>query len=73
MLDRVPQALGCPLRGHHNQVDARAHLESGELRQATGLGNLEEIWDRNIAPMGAPRGLNNIWTKGGLQYAPPLR
>jgi general L-amino acid transport system substrate-binding protein len=37
------------------------------------VGNLEEVWDRNIAPMGAPRGLNNIWTKGGLQYAPPLR
>jgi len=37
------------------------------------VGNLGEVWDRNITPMGVPRGINNIWTKGGLQYAPPLR
>jgi general L-amino acid transport system substrate-binding protein len=37
------------------------------------VGNLGEIWDRNITPMGVPRGINNIWTKGGLQYAPPIR
>jgi general L-amino acid transport system substrate-binding protein len=38
-----------------------------------GVGNLGEMWDRDIAPMGVPRGINNIWTKGGLQYAPPIR
>jgi general L-amino acid transport system substrate-binding protein len=37
------------------------------------LGNFAEIWDRNITPMGIPRGINNLWTKGGLQYAPPMR
>ena len=37
------------------------------------VGNLGEMWDRNITPMGVPRGINNLWTKGGLQYAPPLR
>ena len=37
------------------------------------VGNLGEMWDRNITPMGVPRGINNIWTKGGLQYAPPIR
>ncbi|HTB44144.1 MAG TPA: amino acid ABC transporter substrate-binding protein [Acetobacteraceae bacterium] len=37
------------------------------------VGNLGEIWDRDITPMGVPRGINNIWTKGGLQYAPPIR
>ena len=37
------------------------------------VGNFGEMWDRNITPMGVPRGLNNIWTKGGLQYAPPIR
>ena len=30
------------------------------------VGNLGEMWDRNITPMGVPRGINNIWTKGGL-------
>ena len=37
------------------------------------VGNYGEIWDRNITPMGVPRGINNIWTNGGLQYAPPIR
>src|SRR5580693_671355 len=37
------------------------------------VGNLGEIWDRDITPMGVPRGINNIWTKGGLQYDPPIR
>ncbi len=37
------------------------------------VGNFGEMWDRNITPMGVPRGINNIWTKGGLQYSPPMR
>jgi general L-amino acid transport system substrate-binding protein len=37
------------------------------------VGNYGEIWDRNIAVLGVPRGINNLWTKGGLQYAPPMR
>jgi len=36
-------------------------------------GNYGETWDRSITPMGVPRGINNVWTKGGLQYAPPIR
>jgi general L-amino acid transport system substrate-binding protein len=37
------------------------------------VGNFGEMWDRDITPMGVPRGINNIWSKGGLQYAPPIR
>ena len=37
------------------------------------VGNFCEMWDRSITPMGVPRGINNLWTKGGLQYAPPIR
>ncbi len=37
------------------------------------VGNFGEVWDRNITPMGVPRGINNLWTKGGLQYPPPIR
>jgi general L-amino acid transport system substrate-binding protein len=37
------------------------------------VGNFAEVWDRDITPMGVPRGINNIWTKGGLQYSPPIR
>jgi general L-amino acid transport system substrate-binding protein len=26
-----------------------------------------------MTPIGFPRGINNLWTRGGLQYAPPMR
>jgi general L-amino acid transport system substrate-binding protein len=37
------------------------------------LGNFSEVWERNITPLGVQRGPNNLWSKGGLQYAPPMR
>lgn len=39
-------------------------------------GNYGEIFDRNVGPgskLGIARGLNNLWNKGGIQYAPPIR
>ena len=57
----------------------------GDLGKALGLdnkfaynivkqvGNFGEIWDRNITVLGVPRGINNLWNKGGLHYAPPMR
>jgi general L-amino acid transport system substrate-binding protein len=37
------------------------------------VGNYEEMFTRNLTPLGFQRGLNALWTKGGLMYAPPLR
>lgn len=37
------------------------------------VGNYGEMYDRDIAPLAIPRGINNLWTKGGLQYSPPIR
>jgi general L-amino acid transport system substrate-binding protein len=40
------------------------------------VGNYGEIFERNVGPksaLGLPRGLNNLWNKGGIQYAPPVR
>ena len=37
------------------------------------VGNFGEIWDRDITPLGIPRGINNLWNKGGLMYPPPMR
>jgi len=40
------------------------------------VGNYGEIFDRTIgagSPMKLDRGLNNLWTKGGLLYAMPVR
>jgi general L-amino acid transport system substrate-binding protein len=39
-------------------------------------GNYGEIFEANIGastPIGLARGLNALWTQGGLQYAPPVR
>jgi len=38
-----------------------------------GVGNYGEVWDRTVAPLGIPRGINNLWSKGGLHYPPPIR
>ncbi|MGN6570937.1 MAG: amino acid ABC transporter substrate-binding protein [Pseudolabrys sp.] len=40
------------------------------------VGNYGEIFDRNVgagSPLKIDRGLNRLWTKGGIQYAPPIR
>lgn len=40
------------------------------------VGNYGEIFDRNVgagSPLKIERGLNALWTNGGLQYAPPIR
>ena len=40
------------------------------------IGNYGEIFERNIGvntPIGLARGLNALWTDGGLQYSPPFR
>ena len=37
------------------------------------VGNYAEIWERDIVPLGIPRGINNLWNKGGLMYPPPMR
>ena len=39
-------------------------------------GNYGEIFEKNVgqgSPLKIARGLNALWTKGGLQYAPPIR
>jgi general L-amino acid transport system substrate-binding protein len=37
------------------------------------VGNYGEIYERNIGPLEIERGLNALYTDGGLQYAPPYR
>ena len=40
------------------------------------VGNYGEVFDRNVgegSPLKIKRGLNALWNKGGLQYAPPIR
>ncbi|MBS0640779.1 MAG: amino acid ABC transporter substrate-binding protein, partial [Proteobacteria bacterium] len=40
------------------------------------VGNYGEIFERNLgqgSAMKLPRGANDLWTRGGLMYAPPIR
>jgi general L-amino acid transport system substrate-binding protein len=40
------------------------------------VGNYGDVFDRNVgqgSPLKIARGLNALWTKGGIQYAPPIR
>jgi general L-amino acid transport system substrate-binding protein len=40
------------------------------------VGNYGDIFERNLgqgSPLKITRGLNALWTKGGIQYAPPIR
>jgi general L-amino acid transport system substrate-binding protein len=39
------------------------------------VGNYGEVFDRNLgrnSPLGIERGLNALWSSGGLHFAPPL-
>jgi general L-amino acid transport system substrate-binding protein len=46
------------------------------LRIIKHVGNYGEIFEKNVgqgSPLKIQRGQNALWTKGGLQYAPPIR
>ena len=59
--------------------------ETGKMGEKLGLpndwakqiivavGNYGEIFERNLTPIGLPRGVNKPWTQGGLLYAMPFR
>jgi len=40
------------------------------------VGNYGEVFERNVgvgSKLGIPRGINQLWSVGGIQYAPPIR
>jgi general L-amino acid transport system substrate-binding protein len=40
------------------------------------VGNYAEVYERNLGattPLAIPRGINSLWDRGGIQYAPPIR
>jgi general L-amino acid transport system substrate-binding protein len=67
---------------------ARLVGSSGKLGETLGLdndwsyriikqvGNYGEIYDRNVgkdSPLKLERGINDLWTRGGLLYSPPFK
>jgi general L-amino acid transport system substrate-binding protein len=61
--------------GQEEGFDAGLDLEPDFAAQiVAAVGNYGEIYARNIEPIGlTDRGLNALWTEGGLLYAPPYR
>jgi general L-amino acid transport system substrate-binding protein len=46
------------------------------VRIVKHVGNYGEVFERNVGTgsrLGISRGINRLWTKGGIQYAPPIR
>lgn len=46
------------------------------VRIVRAVGNYGEVYERNVgvgSKLGIPRGINHLWSLGGIQYAPPLR
>jgi general L-amino acid transport system substrate-binding protein len=84
----ITQANVEEMTSSENPVIARLLGSEGELGAGLGLendwvvgvisavGNYGEIYDRNLGPetpFDLARGPNNLWTEGGLLYAPPYR
>lgn len=76
------------MQDEDNPSIARLLGTSGDMGEKLGLaddfgtriikhvGNYAEIYKRNVgadSPLGLDRGVNALWTDGGLMYAPPIR
>jgi general L-amino acid transport system substrate-binding protein len=53
-------------------------LDAEALANAiAAVGNYGEVYNRYMGPDGdafsLPRGLNELWTNGGMIYAPPIK
>jgi general L-amino acid transport system substrate-binding protein len=45
----------------------------GAFRIVKQVGNYAERVERHITPLGIDRGINRLWTDGGVLYGPALR
>jgi general L-amino acid transport system substrate-binding protein len=46
------------------------------VRIIRGVGNYGEVFERNVgssSKLAIARGINSLWDRGGIQYAPPIR
>ncbi|MBV9740049.1 MAG: amino acid ABC transporter substrate-binding protein [Hyphomicrobiales bacterium] len=65
------------LLGVEGKFGSRLGLsEDWAMRTVQAAGNYGEIFERNLgaaSPLKLPRGMNALWSKGGILYAPPIR
>lgn len=65
------------LLGVEGELGAKVGLSNDFMVNVIkAVGNYGEVYDRNLGPetpFALPRGLNALYTAGGIQYAPPVR
>ncbi len=62
------------LLGVEGELGSKLGLSNDFIYRAIKLvGNYGEVYERNLGPFNLARGQNELWTKGGLMYAPPFR
>ena len=62
------------LLGVEGELGSMLGLSNDFIYRAIKLvGNYGEVFERNLASYGLARGQNDLWTNGGLMYAPPFR
>ena len=65
------------LLGTEGELGAMLGLDANWAQNAIAAGgNYGELFEKNIGentPIGLARGLNAMWTEGGLIYSPPFR
>ncbi len=69
----IQRLLGLPGGGEDDAVfDPGLDLDTDfAVNVISQVGNYGEIFERNVAPLGLQRNENDLWTNGGLLYAPP--
>lgn len=68
--DEVARLLGVG----EDEIQTKMGLPADAFYQVIKqVGNYGEAFDRNLTPLGLARGLNALWSDGGLQFAPPAR
>ena len=62
------------LLGVEGELGSKLGLSNDFIYRAIKLvGNYGEVFERNLSQYGLTRGQNDLWTNGGLMYAPPFR
>jgi len=84
----ITSANAAEMKNSDNPAIKRVLGTDGEFGAALGVGNdwafniisqvgnYAESFNRNVGPdtpLAISRGTNDLWSKGGLQYAPPIR
>ena len=76
-LRRIPRSSACSAwKPTPSSAPTSALGEDWVVNIVKAVGNYGEIFERNIGSgsnLKIARGINALWSKGGLQYAPPIR